>query len=217
MLRSHPVLLIPAALTLVGFGLSSTPAIAQTTYPFSAEYDLSNTFRPITPDVLEVTISGSTTDAPYGLTQFNGLIYGQIDFTTGRGTFNSDPTVFGLQGLPEGFIGLSGSGNDRVFGTDTATSLIDFTTLAVNASANVTITGGEGRFEGATGQLTLSEIGTFSTDPTVPYRANISVNGSFQTVPEPKTDTTLLSIGAIGAGVLLYRRSRSLGCTYHEQ
>lgn len=58
---------------LVGFGLDTARAIAQSTYEFSATYDTVVTIDPnFRPDigVSRVTITGESTDAPYGLANF---------------------------------------------------------------------------------------------------------------------------------------------------
>lgn len=214
MLRSHTVWLFPLALTLVSFEPSGTQATAQTTYTFRANYDILATSRALTQDVTVTSLFGESTDAPYDLTTINGLTYSQVDFATGFFRFNTDPTTFGLQGVPSGSI-VFGSGSNKLFGTDNAVGVINFTTLTATATGTFTITGGEGIFAGATGTLAFSEVDTLSLDPTVPTRARASVNGSFQvfpvqTVPEPRTVTTLVGMGMTGAGVLLpWRRRRT--------
>lgn len=201
--------LVPVALMLVGFGPSAAPAIAQTTYTFSANYDLSNSVTSITPGLSEIFISGTSTAAPYSLTQLNGQIYLQSNFATGEIRANTDPTTFGLQGLPLGYFVLEGTGSDKLVGTETANGAIDLQTFRVTNNGTITLTGGEGIFSEATGTLSFSEVGTLSTDPSVPYRGQLSVNGSFEAVPEPGTETGMLvGMGIIGAGVLLRQRSR---------
>ncbi len=212
MLRSPTTWLVSATLTLVGFGLSSTPAFAQTTYSLSGNYDLLNGGSPLTPDFeySEIYVSGQSTDAAFGLSELSGLSYVH-DFGDGTFIANTDPSVFGFPNLPVGSFVFESSSGDKLFGSETASGTVDLQTLAVENRGTITLTGGEGRFEGATGTLSFLERGTRG----VPYIGTLAVNGSFQvassqTVPEPKTDTTLLSIGAIGAGLLLRRRSRSL-------
>lgn len=212
MLRSHSVWLVPVALTLVGFGTSAAPATAQTTYPLSANYDITATADVLTPSLQQISLSGSSADAQYGLTQVSSLAYSQTNFLTGLFSFNTDPTTFGLQGLPSGSISFFGSGSDRLFGTESGTGLIDFANgiFTVTSSGIVNLTGGEGKFRGATGTLTFSQVQPLSLQPGVALTGTASVNGSFQiAVPEPSTSTTLLGMGAIAAGVLLCRRSRS--------
>ena len=214
MLHSHTVRLVTLALTLVGFGWSATRATAQTTYTVNSNYDVLANSRAITSNISAVSISGNSTDAPYGLTTINGLLYSQVNLATGAFRFNTDPTTFGLQGEPFGSIVL-GSGSNKLFGTDNASGMIDFGTLTATATGTFTITGGSGIFTGASGTLAFSEVDTLSLAPSVPTRARSSLNGSFQIAPtqvlEPRTDTTMLLMGVIGAGVLLRRhRNRSI-------
>lgn len=205
---SHPVWLVPLALTLVGFGLSAASATAQNTYTINSNYDVLANSRAITSNISAVSILGDSTDAPYGLTTINGLLYSQVDFATSSFRFNTDPTTFGLQGEPFGSIVL-GSGSNKLFGTDDASGIIDFGNLTATATGTFTITGGSGMFTGASGTLAFSEVDTLSLDPSVPTRARSSLNGSFQVaptqVPEPRTDMTMLLMSVIGAGVLLRR------------
>ena len=206
--RSHTVWLIPLALTLGGLGLNTPSATAQTIYTINSNYDVLANSRAITSNTLAVSILGDSTDAPYGLTTINGLLYSQVDFATGSFRFSTEPTTFGLQGEPFGSIVL-GSGSNKLFGTDNASGVIDLETLTATATGTFTITGGSGIFTGASGTLAFSEVDTLSLDPSVPTRARSALNGSFQVaptqVPEPRTDTTMLLVGVIGAGVLLKR------------
>ncbi|ARV57822.1 hypothetical protein BZZ01_03500 [Nostocales cyanobacterium HT-58-2] len=210
MLRSLPLQLIPVGLALVGFGLSATEAIAQTTYTFNANYDLSNGGSFLSPsgDLAQIDIVGNSTDASYDLTKLNGLTYLRTDLTTGKFTANSDPKTFGLQDFPLGFFALEGNGEDKLFGSETANGVTDFNTLKVTNFGTINITGGEGRFKGATGILSFTELGQQSTDPNIPYRGTLALTGSFKVVPvpEPLFNTTLLTISVIGSGVLLRRR-----------
>ncbi|MBD2196742.1 MULTISPECIES: hypothetical protein [Calothrix] len=203
--RSHSLWLLPIAVTLSSFTFNTTKAIAKTTYPFSANYDIFSTSIPITQNVSAASLSGESTDAPYKLNTINGLTYVEVDFATGFFRFNTDPTIFGLQDLPVGSI-VFGSGINKLFGTDIAVGQIDFTTNTAKASGTFTITGGEGIFAGATGTLSFVEFDTLSFDPAIPTKARASVNGFIQTVPEPKTNKAIIAMGAIGVGVLLRHR-----------
>ena len=97
MLRSATLKLVPLV-TLVCFVPSTALATTLTTYPFNATYDVVVTAQDITPNLEQTLISGTSTDAPYGLTNVNGLAYSQTNFTTGGFSSNTDPTTFGLQG-----------------------------------------------------------------------------------------------------------------------
>lgn len=111
MLRSATLKLVPLV-TLVGFAPSTAQATTLTTYPFNATYDVVVTANDITPNLEQTFISGTSTDAPYGLTKVNGLAYSQTNFTTGGFSSNTDPSTFGLQGYPSGSITFSGNGSD---------------------------------------------------------------------------------------------------------
>lgn len=206
MLRSNTVWLVPVALTLAGFGIGAVPATAQTTYPFNADYEILATAKDLTPNLEQIFLSGSSTNAPYGLNTVNSLSYSQTNFTTGEYSFNTDPTAFGLQGLPFGLVTFSGSGDDKLFGTESGTGLIDFTTLRVTSSGTLNIIGGEGRFKGATGTIPVSQVQPLSLQIGVELKGEAKVNGFFQTVPEPNTATTLVGMGMIGIGIMLRRR-----------
>lgn len=207
MIRSYTGWFVPVALALVSFGLDAAKAIAQTTYPFSANYDILTGSRDTAaPDVLELLIEGQSTNAPYGLTNINSQTYAQINFATSEVRIGSDPQVFGVQGLPNGSDVVFGSGSDKLFGTNSSTGLLDFRTFTQTLSGTFTITGGEGRFSGATGTLALSGTNTFSPDLTG-ASGQISIIGSFQTVPEPSANLTLMAMGAIAAGVLLHQHN----------
>ncbi|MDF5734784.1 MULTISPECIES: PEP-CTERM sorting domain-containing protein [unclassified Nostoc] len=94
-----------------------------------------------------------------------------------------------------------------MFGAASGTGLIDFGTLTVKSSGTVNIIGGEGIFRGATGTLAFSQIQPLSLQVGVALKGQFTVNGSFQTVPEPKTVTALIGVGAMGV-YLLMRRHR---------
>ena len=197
------------ALTLVGFGSSVTKASAQTTYPFQATYNSEITTKETNiPLVLDTTVIGESPDAPYGLTNLIIRNYSQVDPNTGVATYNSDPATFALQNVPFGTLTLSGQGNDKLFGTNKGTASLE------SGSGTISITGGEGRFRGATGTLDLFQTITSNPDPTgltAPIISPATISGSFlvsQAVPEPKTDAMLVGIGVIAAGLVLRRHRR---------
>ena len=120
-----------------------------------------------------------------------------------------DAAAFGLDGLPTLTDIFFGSGNDQLYGISTTTTIADFTNLTVTGSGTETITGGSGRFSGATGTLAL--IYTYRIpDPTVQILIGKTVvNGTIKTpqsVPEPENTITLVGMGVLGVGFLLRRR-----------
>ena len=211
MLRTNFLGIVPVACSLVSLAVVTTPAIAQTTYPFTTSYETNTSDIPTDiPGILKLIFQATSTDAPYGLTNANSLAYAKIDLNTGAGIFGTDPTALGAPNLPKGFFTLQGSGNNKFFGEVSGTSLLDPTTLINTLSGNVTITGGEGIFQGAIGNLTLSATETFSPDFSS-SQGQFSVNGSIvtsapTTVSEPTFGFSLLAFGALNAGYFLKRK-----------
>lgn len=208
---------------VLSFGSNVQSAVAQTTLTFDTTYDaISRVSSFITEDITANTASGSSNNAPFGLTKASVLLYNQTDLTSGSFRFSTNPETFGLPGLPIGGVTLFGESDNKLFyEVENGIGVIDFTTLTTRASNTVNITGGEGLFEGATGTLTSSEVyqvGNLLVDPTSTIRGTVRVSGtiqvrSTQTVPEPKNTTTLIGTGVIGAAFLLYRhRRRQASC-----
>ncbi|MDB9401831.1 hypothetical protein PN459_17885 [Microcystis aeruginosa CS-567/02-A1] len=212
--RSICLGLVPLVFSLVSVGASTAQAIAQTTYIFDTVYDTEVTLTPIpSTDVSQAFISGFNPDAPYGLTNLSSINnYGRIDPNTGNLEFFADPAEFGLQGLPIGTDEFFGSGNDKLFGSSSATASFDLINNLLIGSGTITITGGAGRFRGATGIFNFTEIESLDQDPTAPLKGQAFVSGSFQTpqtVPEPSTDAILFNISVIGIGLMLRRSHKS--------
>lgn len=209
-LRSYS-LFLPATLTVLSFGLDTNKALAQTSYPFQAIYDVVVKSEPITSEVSKITLEGKSGDAPYGLTNIISLSYTRLDPTTGVTTAGPDAAEFGLQGLPILTDKFFGSGDDSLIGTSRATAVADLQNLTASASGIVTVTDGTGRFSGAKGTLSILDKYTLSPDPTAPIRGQAFVDGSFQTfqkVPEPSITASFISISAIGACFLRGRKHR---------
>ncbi len=208
--RSSIALLIPATLTAIVVGFSVKSVTAQTIYGFDTNYNTTVNLTPIPgSNIFRADVSGTNPDAPYGLTNFTSLNYSLTKIQGGIPisiTFNPDPASFGLTGLPIGIDRFFGSGNDQLFAISNATAKFDPNNQLVG-SGTETITGGSGRFTGATGTLNFSESEPLNADPNAPLHGQAFLTGSFQTaqVLEPKTDMGILSIGAIGLGFLLRR------------
>ena len=198
-------LLGTTAATLVGFGKSAT---AQTIYPFDTVYDVQQVLTSIPgTDLFDALVSGFNPNAPYGLTNYTVRSYVRANLNTGVIAFNTDPVQFGLKDFPLGSVVYSGSGNDKLLGTSSGTSVIDFTIGRISGTTNEIITGGTGRFSGATGIINVFESEPIPEDPTATtLRGRAFSSGSFATpqkVPEPTTTTALIGIGLIGAALLL--------------
>ncbi len=216
-LRSYRLWLLPVALTIINFSSNTVKANAQTTYTFNASYDTvgRSTFDPSNPTAPEqVIFSGLSTNAPYGLTEFNALIYSQFNQTEASFTTNSNPKVIGLQDGKDGYIILGVSNNNQLFGTYSGSGRVDFQNNTTIESGTFTITGGEGIFTGATGTLSTDAFNILPTvgeDPST-FISQRSFSGSFQTlraVPESRSVVALVGIG-VGASFLLYHRHRRI-------
>ena len=209
MIRQNITWIFPAAFTLVGIGSSVQSTAAQTKYEFNTFYNTEVILNPITSSVSKASVSGNNPNAPYGLVDLTSLNYSQFDPTTGVFAFVPDAATFGLKRLPIGMDVYAGSGDDKLFGSSNATATIDSEINRLLGSGTVTITGGAGRFSGASGVLNFSESEPLAQDPTAPLRGQAFLSGSFQVpqnVPEPRSNTTLVGMGLIGAVSLLRRR-----------
>ncbi len=210
-MRSCSVFLVPAIAAL-SFGLSTTKAFAQTTYPFNAIYNGVNEFEPITSEVSKITLTATNADAPYGLTNIASESYSRLDPATGITTVSPDAAEFGINGLPILTDTFFGSGNNKLFGISTVTVIADLPNLTASASGTFTITDGSGEFIGAKGTLQISDIFTLNLDPTAPVKGRVSVSGSFQTfqkVPEPNAGIGMV-LGICGVGLFLKRQRKQI-------
>lgn len=208
MVRLFATTLASFAVTILGFGLNLKSAQAQIIYPFQTIQEYETTIVPITPTISKVTNTGINIDAPYGLTNFVNTNYSELNPSTGVIKFSPDPATFNLQNLPIGSITYFGSTSNKLFGTVSGTGLIDFQNLVGNVSDTITITGGEGQFNGASGTLSFVENNTISPDPTAPTKGKNLVSGNIivpTKVPESDTTTAIVSFGLIGATTLLRR------------
>ncbi|OKH51306.1 hypothetical protein NIES2101_18985 [Calothrix sp. HK-06] len=198
--------LVAAVVSVASFGMSWQKSDAQTVLDFDTFYDIKVILQPITSDLTRASITGSNPNAPYGLTNFSSTNYSQFNPATGTFTFIPDAAQFGVQGLPVGMDMYFGANGDKLVGLSNATAVIDSANGVLNGSGTVTITGGEGRFAGATGLFSFTESEPLNEDPTAPLRGRAFLKGSFQipkTVPEPRTDMTLVSAGLIGITFLM--------------
>jgi len=189
-------------------GAFTSPAMGQSIYNFTANYDTLNTSKAISSSISEAFITGESNDALYGLNNINGATYTQIGFTTGIFRFNTYPATFGLQGRPLGSVVFSGSGYNKLFGTDSATGIIDFSTLTATSTGAFTITGGEGMFKNAIGTLAFSEVDQLNLKPDVPFTGRAVVSGTIQIVSEPNSSSMAFSFVMFTVVGILFRRFR---------
>ena len=201
-------------LALLSLGLNVTKANAQTTFPFEATYKTGSVFEPIQDDVFKLTATGESTNAPYGLTNFIRMNYVERNDSTGVELIVTDATKLGIEGLPILSATFFGSGDDKLFASLNGTAVRNIEDFTASTFGTTTIIGGEGKFQGATGFLTLTENVAFN--PNASIEPNITgtavLRGSFtvpQAVPEPGSTTTLVITGIIGAN-LLFRQRRKI-------
>lgn len=210
---------VAAVVSVTSIGMSWQKSNAQTVFDFDTFYDTEVILQPITSDLRRASITGSNPNAPYGITNFNSTNYSQFNPATGTFTFVPDAAQFGVQGLPLGMDMYFGANGDKLFGLSNATAVIDSANGVLNGSGTVTITGGEGRFAGATGLFSFTESEPLNADPTAPLRGRAFLKGSFQipkTVPEPRTDMTLVSAGLIGITFLMRQYIDKQKAQYHN-
>jgi len=203
MVRLFVARLAPFAVTLLSFGLNPPSALSQIVYPFETIQEYQTTLVPIERNISKATNIGISVDAPYS----------ELNPNTGVVNVSPDPATFGLKNLPFGLVTFFGSTSDKLFGSISATGLLDFQNLVGNVSGTITITGGEGKFSGATGLLTFVENNTFTPDPTAPINSRAFVKGSIVAptkVSESETTTALVGFGLIGAITLLRRHKECI-------
>lgn len=217
MMRLQATGLLLAAVMLMGSELDTPRAAiaAQMTYTtkFSITYDtlvkVDPSYRPDL-GISRATITGENAKAPFGLTNVISNTYSKFDPTTNTATFDANPAVFGLEApvLSDRYFG----GPNELFGTASDKAVFNFEEMTVAGGGTITITGGTGVFEGATGKIVFTQNDKLtSTDLTQPFRGKANLDFSIQTpkpVPEPTTHATamLAFAGMIGAGSLWRRR-----------
>lgn len=214
--RSYALGLASVAVTLIGFGLDTTKANAQTNYEFSAIYDTVVTIDPsFRPDIgiTRATITGESADAPYGLSKFLSNTYGNFDPTTNISYFNADASAFGLGNQPllgDRYYG----GSNELYGTANDQAKFDFVNGTVIGGGTITLTGGEGIFKDAVGKITFTQNDRLtSTDLTAPFKGKAVLKFSLQTpkaVPEPNATAGVIGMGFVGLSYFLGKYTRKL-------
>lgn len=219
MLRSPIAWLIPVALTLVSLGSNVKSAIAQTTNNFDVTYKTLFSLQPRTDlgeGIFRATITGESKDALYGLTNFESNTYGKLveaTETTQKFQFNADPTVFGLENqnlLGDVYFNADNKSGNKLFGTANDMATIDFVNNTVMGGGTITLTGGTGIFDQASGKITFTQQDRLdpTAPPGTPVVGEAVLKFSVQTpkkVPESTATTTLVGIGVIGTSLLLRR------------
>ncbi|MFB2736194.1 hypothetical protein [Umezakia ovalisporum] len=197
--------LIPLVVTTVSLYSNPAKALAQTVYPFSGEYETTIIIEPISDNLAQVSERAVSDNAPYNLGLYEGLTYSFTD-ENGNVAFNIDPTVFGMEGYPLGYISF-GNGANTIFGNADANASIDFENLTAKGSGILNITGGTGMFKNATGTLTFVQEDTVNLGQTTILNGVALVNGYItvpQSVPEPTNITPLIGLALTGVGFFRY-------------
>lgn len=216
MLRSHITWLIPVALAFGGFGLNVQSASAQATYDtyeFTANYKTSVELQPFLPEqnISRATITGESTDAPYGLTKFTSNTYGKSE-PRGANTFtkfNSDPATFGVKSEILKDVYYS-DGPNQLFGTANDSAEINPIAGTIKGGGTITINSGTGIFQNVTGKIDFTEEDALSA-PGTPSIGDAVLKFSLKTpraVPEPTATTALISMSVLGAGFVLRKHRR---------
>jgi hypothetical protein len=234
MVVSKSAWILTVALTLINSGFNPQSAFAQSasltttnaslinqnSRNFEIKYNTLLTLIP-TPDlgenIFRATITGQSSDAAFGLTNFESNTYGKLveaTPTTQKFEFNGNPAVFGLTGqqvLVDRYFG----GSNELFGIADDMATVDFAAATVMGGGVINITGGIGIFEQASGQIsfTQQDVLDLNAPPGTPVKGEAILKFSVQTpkaVPEPTVTTTLVSIGAIGAVMLRRRHSKAV-------
>ncbi|MEO1374544.1 MAG: hypothetical protein AAFW70_09555 [Cyanobacteria bacterium J06635_10] len=214
--------LITTTVALLSLGINSQKANAQN-FPLETTYSSEVTLTELGNNFFQADVQGSSPDAPYGLTDFEiRNSYAKLNPDIGEFVFDPDPTKLdnrgvNVEGLPKGTLTLSGDGSDKLFGELIGSTTIDFEEGVGSGSSILKIVGGEGRFNGATGILNVSENDIVNPDGSINPRYTTS--GSFQvakTIPEPRNTKTILGMGIIGAGLLLHQRQKTFSRNLSE-
>lgn len=215
MFNWHKTLLPVVGLSLVTIGSCIIPSQAQALIKFSKEYNFSTSSTPILEKNLLVGPGeGVTTGADFSLNLFKSLVYANLtdaSLSVQTGVpfvYDSNPQTFG-QNEAEMGITFFGEDNDKLFGTLKGTNTVDPATFNTITSGKIGITGGEGRFKGASGSGTV--LGNFSLDLTKPVNTGkVLVNLSFdapKSIPE-NTNSVGTAFAALCAGVMLKKAYR---------
>lgn len=218
MFKSNIGWLIPASITIGSLCVNIQSVAAQisyNSYTFSTDYNTTVTIDPtFRPDlgIVRATITGKSVEpAPYGLDYFVSNTYGQLqpieNPSINRYIFNSDASVFGLEGQPI-FSDRYYGGSNELFGRASDSAEINFAAGTIKGSGTISIFGGTGLFENVTGTITFTQEDELGP-PGVPSVGLAKLNFTLQTpkqVPEPSATISLILMGVMGVGSLISRQ-----------
>ncbi|AFZ00615.1 hypothetical protein [Calothrix sp. PCC 6303] len=191
-----------ASLSLAGTGI--LPAQAITNFNFQADYDFVDrlTLFP-EKDYLSGKAEGSSKNANFGLNKMDFLGYARISealpaLTNGTSyTFNSDPGVYGIKDVEPGYLTLFGKGKNKLFASFSGSDKVNNQNSTAFTTAQLTITGGEGKFKNASGFGTVS--GTVNTNVTpLVNQGRYAIDVSFNV---PKSIPNSTNVGGMLLGI----------------
>lgn len=182
----------------------------------------------INPEILDVRVTGESINSnpPFGLANFTSDTFGlplppQVNPETGLPTrqvsiFRANPADLSVNVPPPAFsdVYFGDDTNNKLFGLANDQAIFNFVEGTVEGFGTITIVGGEGIFEGASGQIEFTQRDVLAP-PGVSTRGearlDFSVQVAPQAVPEPKTNATLAGVGVIGTLFLLRQRRQRSG------
>jgi hypothetical protein len=213
--------LISAVTVAVAVHTQPALASAQVGRIFDIEYKTLTQISPLEsqPDnFVRATITGtSTSPGAFGLDSFVSNTYGRLEPTGDpsliKYSFNSNPTALGLPSNLEAFSDKYFGGENELFGKASDSAEINLAAGTIQGGGTITITGGKGVFENATGQITFSQQDRLGP-PDVPAEGTAKLK--FQIiVPAPRqvpeytpATTTFIVTGLMGAVFLKRKRAK---------
>ena len=131
-------------------------------FDFYAVYQTKGTFVPFPENQsFQLAISEGESDyAPFGLTNLTASGYITLPDQEGNFSFSGNPEDFRNLGLQTEEVRgdtFFGSGINKLFGVSSGSGSIDFNNGIVSGAGTITITGGQGLLQGASGTLTFTE------------------------------------------------------------
>ena len=112
-----------------------------------------------------VTVEGESDYTLFGLTNFITSNYSTLPDQEGNFRFSGNPADFrdlGLQSEEVRSDTFFGRGINKLFGVSSGSGSIDFNQGILSGAGTITITGGQGLLQGASGTLTFTESETLA-------------------------------------------------------
>lgn len=195
------------------------PPEFQAALPENLPSELSN------PEILDVQVTGENAapNTPFGLTNFTSNTVGlplppQTDPTTGQPTrqvsiFRANPADLNVDVPTPEFsdVYFGGDTDNKIYGQANDQAIFDFVEGTVQGFGVITIVGGEGIFEGASGRIEFTQSDELGA-PNEPTRGQAKLDFSVevpQVVSEPTSNAAIVGMGVIGSLLLLRRYRRS--------